>query len=48
MHVYYLQGKDVEQAKKILGISRSSLYRLLAGSKIKLEKYIREKEKPEE
>ena len=47
MHVYYLQGKDIKQAKKLLRISRSSLYRLLASGKMKLENYIREKEKPE-
>jgi RNA polymerase sigma-70 factor (ECF subfamily) len=48
LHVYYLQGKDVEQAKKLLEISRSSLYRLLASGREKLEQYIREKEKFEE
>lgn len=47
LHVYYMQGKDVEQAKKIVGVSRSSFYRLLAGGKKKLERYIREKEKPQ-
>ena len=45
LHVYYLQGKDVAETRKILGISRASLYRLLAGGKQKLEQYIREKEK---
>ena len=45
LHIYYLQGKDVTEARKILGVSRASLYRLLAGGKQKLENYIREKEK---
>ncbi|MCP4711742.1 MAG: sigma-70 family RNA polymerase sigma factor [Planctomycetes bacterium] len=45
LHVYYLQGKDVAETRKILRVSRASLYRLLAGGKQKLESYIREKEK---
>jgi len=39
--VYYLQGKDVEQAKKILGVSRSGLYRLLAQARENIEKFIK-------
>ena len=45
LHVYYLQGKDVAETRKILRVSRASLYRLLASGKQKLEQYIREKEK---
>ena len=44
LHTYYLQGKDVEQTRKVMNTSRSRLYRLLAHGKAKLEEYIREKE----
>jgi len=40
LHVYYLQEQDAEQAQKILGVSRSGLYRLLAKARKKIEKYI--------
>jgi len=38
LHVYYLQGQDVAQAQKVLGISRSGFYRLLQKARRKLEK----------
>jgi len=40
LHVYYLQNKDVEQAQKILGVSRSGLYRLLEKARKKVEKHM--------
>ena len=40
LHVYYLQEQDAERAQKILNMSRSSLFRLLAKARKKLEKYI--------
>jgi len=40
LHVYYLQEQDAEQAQKILNISRSGLYRLLARAREKLEQYL--------
>jgi RNA polymerase sigma-70 factor (ECF subfamily) len=47
LHVYYLQDHDAEQAQEILGISRSSFYRLLNRARKKVEKYIRERGKQE-
>lgn len=40
LNVFYLQDKDIEQTKKILGVSRSGLYRLLDRAKKKLAKFI--------
>jgi len=42
LHAYYLQGQNVEQVKKVLGVSRSGLYRLLARGRKKLEKLLGE------
>jgi RNA polymerase sigma-70 factor, ECF subfamily len=47
LHVYYLQDHDAEKAQEILGISRSSFYRLLNRAREKVEKYIRERGKQE-
>ena len=47
LHVYYLQGNDAEKAQEILGISRSSFYRVLTAAKEKVERYIRERGKRE-
>lgn len=47
LHTYYLQDQDAEITRKLLGISRSSLYRLLAKAREKVEGII-EKEKREE
>lgn len=38
LHAFYLQGQDVAQAQKVLGISRSGFYRLLQKARRKLEK----------
>ena len=40
LNTYYLQGQDVEQTKRILNVSRSALYRLLAKARKKLEKFL--------
>ena len=40
LHVYYLQGQDAEQTRKILGVSRSGLFRLLDKAKKNLQKYL--------
>lgn len=47
LHVYYVQEYDVEQAKVILGVSRSGLYRLLSSARSKVERYIRKAERNE-
>jgi len=47
LHVYYLQDHDADDAQDILGISRSSFYRLLTSAKEKVERYIRERGKRE-
>ncbi len=47
LHLYYLQDHDADQAQEILGISRSSFYRLLTRAKEKVEQYIRERGKRE-
>jgi len=47
LHVYYLQDHDAGKAQEILGISRSSFYRLLNHAREKVEKYIRERGKQE-
>jgi RNA polymerase sigma factor (sigma-70 family) len=47
LHAYYLQGQDVEQATKLLQVSRSGLYRLLARARERLEQIITEREKSE-
>ena len=44
LHVYYLQGKDIEQARKILGVSRSGFYRLLVKAREKIAEIIEERE----
>jgi len=45
LHVYYLQDEDIEQAMKVVGVSRSGFYRLLAKAREKIEKYVHENEK---
>lgn len=44
LHVYYLQGEDVDEVKRLLNVSRSGLYRLLARGREKIEKFIKQKE----
>ncbi len=45
LHVYYLQENDAEQALKIMNMSRSAFYRLLAKARKKVEKYLRNVDK---
>jgi len=45
LHVYYLQEQDAEQAQKILNISRSGLYRLLAKAREKIERHLTQSDK---
>lgn len=40
LHIYYLQEKDLDQAQKIMGVSRSSFYRLLASARKKIEDHL--------
>lgn len=47
LDVYYMQNQDAQKATKILKVSRSTLYRLLASGKEKLEQYIRSQEEQE-
>lgn len=47
LHVYYLQNHNAEKVQEILGISRSSFYRLLTSAKEKVEQYIQERDKRE-
>ncbi|MBN2129166.1 MAG: sigma-70 family RNA polymerase sigma factor [Sedimentisphaerales bacterium] len=44
LHSFYLQGQDIEQARRIVGVSRSSFYRLLGRAKERVEAYMRERE----
>lgn len=44
LHIYYLQGEDIEKAKEVLGVSRSAFYRLLDKGKKKVERYIKRRE----
>jgi DNA-directed RNA polymerase specialized sigma subunit len=32
LHAFYLQGRDVEEARGVLGLSRSSFYRVLSSA----------------
>jgi len=45
LHVHYLQDHKEEQGPKLLGLSRSSYYRLLERAKRNIEKYIEREEK---
>lgn len=45
LHIYYLQDEGIDQAKKILGMSRSGFYRLLAKAREKIEKFVADREK---
>ncbi len=45
LHVYYLQGQDIDAALEILGVSRSAFYRLMGKGKKKIEQYINRRER---
>jgi len=42
LHVYYLQEQSAQKAQKLLGVSRSGLYRLLEKARKKVGKFIEE------
>ena len=44
LRVYYLQDQDLEQAIKVLGMSRSSFYRLLQKARKNVEEIVLEQE----
>ncbi len=44
LNAYYLQEQNAAQASKTVGVSRSTLYRLLAEAREKLERFIEERE----
>jgi len=44
LHSFYLQGQDVEKARRVAGVSRSSFYRLLSRARQRIEEYVRERE----
>lgn len=37
LHAFYLQGRNVEQARMVLGLSRSGLYRVLSSARKRLK-----------
>ncbi len=41
LHTYYLQGNDPKKAQEILGLSRSSFYRLLEKARENLQKILK-------
>ena len=40
LHAFYLQGKSAEQARRIMGLSRSGFYRLLERARTKLRRQL--------
>ncbi|MHC4462543.1 MAG: RNA polymerase sigma factor [Planctomycetota bacterium] len=40
LHTFYLQGKSVENARRIMGLSRSGFYRVLERARKRLEKLL--------
>ena len=44
LHAYYLQERDIEQARTVLGLSRSGFYRVLASACKKLRRLARSRE----
>ena len=41
LHVYYLQDRNVEEARAILGLSRSGFYRVLSSAVERLRQMLR-------
>ena len=48
LHVHYFQDQKDQEGPKLLGLSRSSYYRLLERAKRKVEKHIKREEEREE
>jgi RNA polymerase sigma-70 factor, ECF subfamily len=44
LHAFYLQGLDAEQARTVLGLSRSGLYRVLACARQRLRELLEKQE----
>lgn len=44
LHAFYLQGQDAEQARAVLGLSRSGLYRVLAVARQRLKRVLSRQE----
>lgn len=44
LHAFYLQGESVENARRIMGMSRSGFYRVLERARKKLERLLIQKE----
>jgi hypothetical protein len=47
LHAFYLQGRDVEDARGVLGLSRSGFYRVLSSACERLRKMLEGKAGPE-
>ena len=44
LHVYYLQERDVEEARAVLGLSRSGFYRVLSSACDRLRRVLKKQE----
>lgn len=44
LHAYYLQGRDVEEARVVLGLSRSGFYRVLSSAVERLRRALAKQE----
>ncbi|MFQ5807327.1 MAG: RNA polymerase sigma factor [Phycisphaerae bacterium] len=44
LHAYYLQGRDVEEARAVLGLSRSGFYRVLSSAVERLRRILAKQE----
>jgi len=44
LHAYYLQGRDVEEARAVLGLSRSGFYRVLSSAVDRLRRVLAKQE----
>jgi RNA polymerase sigma factor (sigma-70 family) len=46
LHAYYLQGRDVDEARAVLGLSRSGFYRVLSSAVDRLRRVLAKQEVP--
>jgi len=44
LHIFYLQGKSADNARRIMGLSRSGFYRLLDRARKRLERLLIQQE----